>query len=191
MAKTKQIFQANKELLKKYPFYQSFFMYNEEFRKSVVRTVYWYNQASKEKALGDTVYLNGIGFAKGKVAQILSNIARKMLYGQPLNKQDKADIRTYGIRYVKQYIDIVDHLDSDVLQYMFSFKREYNEYASSCRELLSHIEILIGDESTTETQKKALNHEWEKLQGISTLDVVSANITRIMANKCEQMEFDF
>ena len=126
MAKTKQIFQANKELLKKYPFYQSFFMYNEEFRKSVVRTVYWYNQASKEKALGDTVYLNGIGFAKGKVAQILSNIARKMLYGQLLDKQDKADIRTYGIRYVKQYVDIVDHLDSDVLQYMFPFKKKYN-----------------------------------------------------------------
>ena len=50
---------------------------------------------------------------------------------------------------------------------------------------------MIGDESTTETQKKALKHESEKLHNISTLDVVSTNVMRIMANKCEQMEFDF
>src|SRR5574344_316346 len=129
----KQIFQANPEMQKLYPFYQGFYMSFEWFQREVVHTVWLYNQKEHEKMLGDTIYLNGIGFAKGKVSQILSEIAFKIHQSKNccLNNSELANLRSYGIRYVKQYFDIINSSTSMAAE-LNKFEEEYNKYALAC-----------------------------------------------------------
>lgn len=178
----KQIFHANDELLEKYPFYRGYFMSNKEFQIEVVVTVYHGGQTFLEKKYGNTIYKNGIGFVKGKVGEILSSICRNGKF----EAKEMAMIRAYGIRYTKQFFDMIDETR------LKEFEEDYGKYASECVDMENRINALIKAGNTSEMQKELLEKEKNKLHGISKLENIKKNVENIVNNQIGiQMEFNF
>lgn len=156
--------QRNKKFAERYPFFVSFVFNNPSIQIAILSMMYD-SQTMDEQEIGQTIYLNHKGLAKGKDAERYTEIYEKWRDNgrkyDNLSCKDMAKLRTIH-RYYPQFRDrMAEQGRFDALANIDAF---YNAYATKCKNLIYRINQYIAahqDENIDITPFTAIKNKIE------------------------------
>lgn len=175
--------QRNKKFAKQFPYFVSF-VYNNPSVQLAILAVIYNSQTNDEKKIGQTIYLNHEGIAKGEDARLYTEIYKTWLGNgkdyNNLNSKHIAKLLTIH-RYYPQFCRKM--VEQKRFNYLANVNALYEAHAVKCEDLIHRINQYIAAHENEDIDIRPFMNIKEKTEGPYFLKNLEQKFKEAQENK--------